>query len=77
MKNRDAEAAVGIDVRVPEWFRETEIYGNVSTIEFDPLVLLLTRRLIGIFLGKVHLSLEVTTIVQRVGIDNHQGDVPM
>ena len=27
MKDRDAKATVNIDVRVPEWLRETEIYG--------------------------------------------------
>lgn len=37
----------------------------------------LTRRLVGIVSGETHLGLEVTTVIERIGVEDHQGDIPV
>lgn len=38
---------------------------------------LLTRWFVRVVLGKAHLCFEITSIVERVGVQDHQGQVPM
>lgn len=32
---------------------------------------------VGVVLGEVHLGFEVATVVERVGVDDDEGDVPI
>ena len=35
------------------------------------------RRSVGIIVGKVHLGFEVTTVVERIRVDDDESDVPV
>jgi hypothetical protein len=77
MEDGDAEGAVFVDVGVVERAEEAKIYeisGQPCPEKERPGTL--TRRRVGVVLGEGHRGLEVTAIVQRLWIDNHQGDVP-
>ena len=32
---------------------------------------------VGVVLGKIHLGFEVATVIERVGVDDDKGDVPI
>lgn len=77
MENGDAECTVFIDVGVVERSEEAEgweIPGlTVWEREGEGS---LTRRRIGVVLGEGHGGLEIAAIVQRLWVNDDQGDVP-
>lgn len=80
MEDRDAQFAIGIDVWVVEGLEEAELCGGNWSMVLRKIGMEKrkhTRWGIRVVRGEGHRGFEIAAVVQGIGVDDDQGNIPV